>query len=238
MDLSQFVGLTAILLAASVIYNVVQAKTIKDNIRQSGNTLNETRARCNELEKAVQDAERGRQVDRIRLENEQHELRKSDKAKAYEEGRELGRVEQRKEHIEELTRLHQECAKKVSEEVERVASETRDKVRAEYELQSKMFSVQISPYVQITEDKGLIKSSFATEVGYQYQLLVNGIPVFQPHIIAERTEVRKEVSPERIKELATHATELATKAIETYLSGGGRAFGKLAPIIVKQLAGK
>jgi hypothetical protein len=238
MDLSQIAGLTAILLAASVIYNFIQAKATKDNARLSVDTLNESRARCSELEKRIQDAERGRLADRIRLEDEQHELLKSDKAKAYEEGRELGRVEQRKEHIEELTRLHQEYARKVSDEVERVVAETRDKVRSEYELQSKMFSVQISPYVQITEDKGLIKSSYATEVGYQYQLLVNGIPVFQPHVITERSEIRKEVSPERVKELATHATELATKAIETYLSGGGRAFAKLAPAIVKQLAGK
>lgn len=42
MDLSQIAGLTAILLAASVIYNFIQAKAAKDNASLSVDTLKET----------------------------------------------------------------------------------------------------------------------------------------------------------------------------------------------------
>jgi hypothetical protein len=236
VELSLIVALMAPLLAVSIVLNFVQWTITRRGKNESALKLNEARARCVEIEKAFQDAERGRQTDRIRLENEQHELLKSEKAKAYEEGRGLGKVEQRKDHIEELTQLQKQFSANVLEEVEKATADARGKVRAEYELQSKMFSVQISPYVQITEDKGLISSSYISDVGYQYQLLVNGIPVFQPHVITERSEVRKEINPESVKELASFAAELAGKAIETYLSGGGRAFAKLAPAIVKRLA--
>jgi hypothetical protein len=238
MDLSQVAVLLSVLLGVSVILNLVQLNAISSVKKDSLDSLNALRTRCTELEGSVHKSELGRQADRIRFENEQHELLKAEKTKAYEEGRELGRVAQRKEHIEELTQLHQQCSKKVSEEVEKAVAETRDKVRTEYELQSKMFSVQISPFVEIIEDKGLIRSTYSSEVGYQYQLLVNGIPVFQPHVIAERSEVRKEISPEKVKELALLATEMATKAIDTYLGGSGQAFGKLAPLIVKQITGR
>ena len=123
---------------------------------------------------------------------------------------------------------------KLQEERESSASDAREQLRAEYELQSKLFSVQISPLVRIVEDKGLFSSEFKTEVGYQYQLLINGIPAFQPHVLIERNEVRKEVNEERIDELIKVAKQIAEGAIDLYLGANGQ-FAKLAMPIVKRL---
>lgn len=224
--------------ALSLAFNAYQWLSVKKLAATGEAEINELRSRLASLREELHEAQSERQADRIRFENDHHEQVKLQRAKAFEEGRELGKAEQRKDHVEEITRIYQENVKKTAEEVEHAVADAKDRVRSEYELQSKMFSVQISPYVQITEDKGLISSSYVTEAGYQYQLLVNGIPSFQPHIIIERTETRKEVSQEKLNELVSTATEIAASAISTYLSSGAKAFAKIAPAVIRRLGSR
>lgn len=172
--------------------------------------------------------------ERNRIEMAHLENIKEAKKAAFEEGRQLGVTEGERDHLSKIMALQAEFAVKLQEERESSASDAREQLRAEYELQSKLFSVQISPLVRIVEDKGLFSSEFKTEVGYQYQLLINGIPAFQPHVLIERNEVRKEVNEERIDELIKVAKQIAEGAIDLYLGANGQ-FAKLAMPIVKRL---
>jgi hypothetical protein len=107
-------------------------------------------------------------------------------------------------------------------------------MRNEYELQTKLFSVKISPYVCVRATGTLLNKHVEAETGYQYQLLVNGIPAFAPHIIVENSETRKELNAEVEKLLLGSAQRAASAAIDAYL-GGSRQFAKLAEPIIKRL---
>jgi len=149
-----------------------------------------------ELEKEIHIRERDFLAERNKLEVEKSETIRAAQADSFEKGRQQGIVENHAVHIAELANQRSELFKKIEEERDRAASEAREKLRAEYELQSKLFTVKITPYVSITEDKGLIRNEFETVAGYQYQLLVNGIPAFSPHIVPEHTEVKRSLNPE------------------------------------------
>jgi hypothetical protein len=187
-----------------------------------------------ELEKEVHIRERDFLAERNKLEVEKSETIRAAQADSFEKGRQQGIVENHAVHIAELANQRSELLKKIEEERDRAASEAREKLRAEYELQSKLFTVKITPYVSITEDKGLIRNEFETVAGYQYQLLVNGIPAFSPHIVPEHTEVKRSLNPEVEKALIQTAQRAADSAIDMYLGGNGQ-FAKLAEPIIKRL---
>ena len=63
---------------------------------------------------------------------------------------------------------------------------------------------------------------------------MNGIPAFAPHVVAEQTEVKKEVNPEVERLLVQTAERAADAAITLYL-GGSPQFAKLAEPIIKRL---
>ncbi len=188
------------------------------------------------LEKQAHQRERDFLEERNSMELANHEYTKEAKKIAFEEGRQLGVVEADAKHLTEVTALQADFAENLRAEREKAAAEARERLSAEYELQSKLFSVQISPLVRITENKGMFSSKYQSEVGYQYQLLINGIPAFQPHIIVERSETRKEVNEENLKELLKSAKQIAEGAIDIYLGANGQ-FAKLALPVVKRLKG-
>jgi hypothetical protein len=179
-------------------------------------------------------AEREFLEERNRTELAHQEGIKDLKRLSFEEGRQRGLTEGDTRHLAEVASLQSDFVSKIQLEREKAASEARDRLRAEYELQSKLFSVQISPLVRVTENKGLFSAEYQSEVGYQYQLLINGIPAFQPHVIVERSEVRKEVNEENVKELIKSARQIAEGAIDLYLGANGQ-FAKLALPIIKRL---
>lgn len=188
------------------------------------------------LEKSAHQKERDFLDARNRAELANLELMKEAKRLAFEEGRQRGVTEGDTKHLADIAALQQEYSEKLNIERERAANEARERLRAEYELQTKLFSVQISPLVRITETKNFFNSEYMSEVGYQYQLLVNGIPAFQPHIIVERSENRKEVNEENIKQLMSSARQIAEGAIDMYLGANGQ-FAKLASPVIKRLKG-
>ncbi|MRR49655.1 MAG: hypothetical protein EG825_01870 [Rhodocyclaceae bacterium] len=188
------------------------------------------------LEKEAHQKERSFLEERNRMELENLEAIKQAKAIAFEEGRQRGIIEGDAKRLTDVMALQAEFADKLQAEREKAGSEARERLRAEYELQSKLFSVQISPLVRITESKGLFRSDYQSDVGYQYQLLINGIPAFQPHVIIERSENRKEVNEENVREFLNSAKQIAEGAIEMYLGANGQ-FAKLALPVVKRLKG-
>jgi hypothetical protein len=188
------------------------------------------------LEKLAHQKERDFLEERNKIELANLDKTKEAKQVAFEEGRERGMTEGESKHLSQIIELQSGFAEKLKIECEKSATEAKERLRAEYELQSKLFSVQISPLVKITEDKGLFSSEFKSEVGYQYQLLINGIPAFQPHVIVERLETRKEVNEENIRELMGAAKQIAEGAIDMYLGANGQ-FAKLALPVLKRIKG-
>lgn len=193
-------------------------------------------AQIRELEKQLHLRDRASLDERNQLEVAQAERLKSARNESFEEGRRLGLAESERDHIANITQLKASFSETLAHERDKAAAEARDRLRAEYELQSKLFSVQISPLVRIKEIKEFLSSKYESEVGYQYQLLINGIPAFQPHLVIERSEVRKEVNEENVRELLSIAKQVAEGAIDMYLGANGQ-FAKIAQPILKRLKG-
>jgi hypothetical protein len=194
----------------------------------------EQRENTQKLEKQIHLQERDFLAERNQLEIAYADSIRTARAAAFEDGRKMGLSEGNAVHISELSSQRLELLNKFEIEREQALTEARDKVRAEYELQTKLFSVKISPYVCVREDKGILRNSYETAAGYQYQLLVNGIPAFAPHVVTEHTEIKKEVNPEVERLLIRTAERAADAAISLYL-GGSPQFAKLAEPIIKRI---
>lgn len=222
---------------ASAIFALAIAHFLRKlTTRQHSEEIRLRDIQIQDFEKQLHVKERNFLDERNRIELANVESIKEAKKLAFEEGRQLGLTEGERDHLSKIMELQGEFAAKIIEERRVAASEAREQLRVEYELQSKLFSVQISPLVRVLEDKGLFSSEFKTEIGYQYQLLINGIPAFQPHLFIERTETRKEINEERINELTKIAKQIAEGAIDMYLGSNGQ-FAKLAMPIVKRHKG-
>ena len=191
-------------------------------------------ATARELEKQLHIKDREFLEERNHIELSNVESLRTAKAISFEEGRQLGLAESHRSHINELTSQHSELSKKFENERLQAVEDARERLRAELELQTKLFTVKISPYVKITEDKSMFGDKYETVTGYQYQLLVNGIPAFSPHVVPERTEVKKAINEELERMLIQTAQNAAEAAILLYL-GGSPQFAKLAPLLIERL---
>ena len=150
------------------------------------------------------------------------------RAAGFEEGREYGRGERQRDHLDELTSQRRELTRMQDDEVKRARQEALDTQRAQFELQAKLFAVSVSPYVHVSTKGGFIRKKHTSVKGYQYQLLVNGIPAFSPTVVAQDTE-EIDVYDETTRQLLiAGATDLAKTAIQAYL-GGVSQFVQLAP---------
>ena len=186
------------------------------------------------MEKELHVKERDFLAERNSLEMKHAEDGRAARGAAFEEGRRLGSTEASAAHLGELTAQRSALVARFETEKEQAVHEAREKLRSEFELQTKLFTVRISPYVSIKEGKGLINHDHETITGYQYQLLVNGIPAFAPHVVAEQTEIKKSINPEVERLLLESAKRAADAAIDVYL-GGSTQFAKLAEPIVRRL---
>lgn len=194
-------------------------------------------AAVRELEKQLHIKDREFLEERNHIELSSADSLRVAKTTSFEEGRQLGLAESYRDHINELASQRTELCTKFEIERQQVAEDARERLRAEYELQTKLFTVKISPYLKITEDKSLFGDKYETVTGYQYQLLVNGIPAFSPHVVPERTEIKKAINEELERMLIQTAQHAAEAAIQLYL-GGSPQFAKLAPLLVERLTKK
>jgi hypothetical protein len=212
-------SLVALLLhrSASSKFNIALAKQLEST---------------NAAEKLIHLKEMEYLSERNKLISEHADAISSARALAFEEGRKHGRSEQEFECARQLADQRTEFSNRLESERNTAIAEAREKQRAEYELQQKLFSVKISPYVQLLTDEGWISDTHEAKVGYQYQLLVNGIPAFQPHVIVERHEKIEKVDPAVKNALLTLAQSCAEAAATTYL-GVSPQFAKLAPGIIE-----
>lgn len=121
-------------------------------------------------------------------------------------GQELNEIESAhhavlSEERKKLAELHLTHAQDLMRERETVAAAVKEQARRDFEVQASVFSVAVRPYVRVVNDDGYFSSNYESQAGYQYQLLINGIPAFQPHIIVESMECTKNFNDENLTEL-------------------------------------
>lgn len=80
-------------------------------------------------------------------------------------------------------------------------------------------TVTVHPFVDAAEDKGMFKKSTTLEVGYKYQLMVQGIPCMEPHRVVVETQTKVELDDQAIKAFSEKALALAEAAAN--IKGGG-----------------
>ena len=99
-------------------------------------------------------------------------------------------------------------------------AEEQFNIRLKEQSQSTL-SVTVHPFVNTSRQRGLLTSETLVEVGYKYQLLIQGLPCFEPHTVVVETTREKEVNDEAIELLKSKAVELAQLAASA--KGGGLA---------------
>lgn len=184
--------------------------------------LGERVSQVHELEQTLHLVRRDGLEDANRLELKHHDDLRDARAIAFEEGRAVGRAERKSDHITEISTLSKAHAEELIRARERAAAEARDQLRAEYESKTKAFDIQISPYVEIIDLDSYFKKEEEVRIGYQYQLLVNGIPAFDPHITITKTERRKKSKDEKIDKLVALAQSATEAAVSVFLGGKGK----------------
>lgn len=187
-----------------------------------------------DLEAQLHQQHREAAAERHRVELEHQERIKTLRASSFEEGRQLGLTEAQRDKVGELSAQQASFSQRLATERDEVARDTREKVRAEFEQQAKLFDVSVRPHLKVDTIKGMLKDEEVIEAGYQYQLLVNGIPAFQPSVIIEETRRTSKVNEENIKALLDVAERAAKTAAELYL-GAGASAAKLGPAIIRRI---
>ena len=82
-------------------------------------------------------------------------------------------------------------------------------------------TVVVHPFVNTAVEKALFKKTSRVEIGYKYQLMMQGIPCLEPHSFVVETQTQSEVDAEAIKAFGEKALALAEQAAQ--VKGGGVA---------------
>lgn len=82
-------------------------------------------------------------------------------------------------------------------------------------------TVVVHPFVNTEVDEGFIKSTTTVEVGYKYQLMIQGIPCMEPHDVVVERQTKVKVDEQALKVWGEKALALAEAAIQ--LKGGAAA---------------
>lgn len=96
---------------------------------------------------------------------------------------------ERKEKVERLERELKAAKEKVKHLEEKYDT---------YQKQNAKFRVEMYPYKEAIIKDDFFSKRTSYEIGYKYQLFVNDIPCFQPHIQPVETIEEKELSLEKI----------------------------------------
>lgn len=220
----------AIALATGVIITIA---TTKSKTKALTRDKENSEQRVKDLEKQIHLEVANHLKIKNELTIEYHQLIKKERDKANTEGFDLGVASCKKDHQIEITNIRAEHKEILIKE--RLDSELKGKelARAEIEAQSKAFSVLLRPYVKIEKVSGLIFNDHKSHTGYQFQLLINGVPAFQPHIIIEKTENLKSTEKETVMELIKLAKSSVDSAITTYLNGATGGMLKVGGEIIE-----
>ncbi len=129
---------------------------------------------------------------------------------------------QQAESREQLMRAVQVA---VSEERER-ARESLQQAELRYsqaleDQKNSALSVVVHPFVNTEAQKGIFTKETKVEIGYKYQLFVQGLPCFEPHTMVLESTVQKEVDQQSLEYFKNKAEKAAEAAV--LVKGGGAA---------------
>ena len=124
---------------------------------------------------------------------------------------ELDRMMRERRQMEE-DHLNQLKAK-VREAQDRAFDEGKRQAELRADENAKAFSLTVRPYIRKVRDDGFLKKNNKLEIGYQYQLLINGFPCFEPHIVIEQHYEETEVNQQVIERMSRLALEVAKAAV-------------------------
>ena len=175
-------------------------------------------SKVRELEKAIHMLEAGNLEAKNQLQLSHYDKEKETREKAYQDGFENGVASIRKDHQIEMTDLRSQHMQKLREVGAEAEARGKAVAKMEIETQVKAFGIKISPYLKIVKQSewgGMVKN-YKSEMGYQYQLMVNGIPAFSPHIVIERAEEYKEIDEKRIELFSDIALKLSLNVAQIY----------------------
>lgn len=229
----------AILIVAALLSAIVAGCAVafhfSKKMREVEARMRELDSQANDHQKSVHRLEAEHLKARNALEIEHHEFSKRIKEQYYSEGYDHGIAASKKDHLVEITNIRSAHREELAKREAEAEQKGRSIAKMEHEAQVKAFGVEIRPYVRIEKDVGIIKDEHKSFTGYQYQLLVNGIPAFQPHVVVEHTEEFKEVDKQTVAELLKLAHKAADLAATAYMGGSPTGALKIGQEIVQQV---
>jgi len=179
---------------------------------------NSLKTRINQIEESYQ-GRISNLTEELNKANREHRIELDNKSK------ELREAEER--HVNDCVEKIRAAEKRSFEYGKRQAELRADEMK-------QAFSVSVRPYIRAIKDNGLLKKSRKIEIGYQYQLNINGIPCFDPHLVIEQSFEEKEVNEEVIEKMTNKALELAQTAVQIQAGPAGALIPILkSPIIEK-----
>jgi hypothetical protein len=137
--------------------------------------------------------------------------------------------EEQKKYIDELSKQKIESYNKGFEEG-----------YARAEMNSKILSLQIKPHWEKIEKRGFFKKTISEKIGYQYQLMVNGIPCLQPHFIIESELRISEANEDNINNIIMKVKDSIDNAVKNIggLASVAGDIGQLKDSILKEITKK
>ena len=155
--------------AVTALLSVVWFKRL---IRGRDEELSNRLAALNQKDKDMHALEMSYLVKQKEAELKHAEIVATERLASFNEGKDYAENDHSLALGKALAEQKSEFIERLAQEKERASEEAKNRTRAEFELQSKLFSIKISPYAQILTDKGIVWDDYETKVGYQYQLLM------------------------------------------------------------------
>lgn len=227
--------LTGISVGSAVLVATIASLIHIRKSRASAMRIAALEAEANEHQKQLHKLEAAHLKAKNDLELEHHSLAKRAREEHYNEGFQHGVTSSQKDHLIEITNLRAAHREELAQREAEAEKRGRSMAKLEHEAQVKAFGVEIRPYVKIEKDIGVIWDNHKSHTGYQYQLLVNGIPAFQPHVVVEHSEEIRQVDKEMVAELVKLAQKGAETAAKVYLGGASPGALVIGPEIVQQV---
>jgi hypothetical protein len=138
-----------------------------------------------------------------------------------------------KQHEEEMKTIIEEKSKEINDSYYKGFDEGYKRA----EMNSKIISLQIKPWEETDIKREFFRKVSIKKIGYQYQLLVNGIPCLQPHVIIEKEVNLSVINEANIKEIIDKLKDSVDNAVNNI---GGLvtfkgSFDNLKDSLIKQL---
>lgn len=176
-----------------------------------------------EMERRLHEAERDHIARANELEREHAGTIRGVRDVAFAEGKALGQVEGDTVHRIELSELKAAHRDALRDEHDAGVVEGRAAAEAELAKRAEVYSVRVSPFIESSSIESMFSKRTLLRAGYQYQLLINGVPAFTPHQICDSRYEVKELDREAIAEATRFALEAADRALALYAPHAGLA---------------